>query len=75
MPIYEYTCHSCKKTFDKLVRTMNGGQSISCPECGSTQTERALSLFAVGAEGPKNSAADAPMCGRCGNAPGSCQLD
>ena len=73
MPIYEYTCQSCKKHFEELVRSMNSSEAIPCPECGSTKTARALSVFAVGAEGAKSSAADIPMCGRCGGAPGSCQ--
>lgn len=77
MPIYEYTCQNCHKTFEKLVRTMNGPGKVPCPECGSVKTARALSLFAVGAEGaPKGAPAEPPpMCGRCGGAPGSCQLD
>ena len=74
MPIYEYTCQSCQKSFEKLVRSMNGGEKIACPECGSQKTARALSVFAVGAEGAKPGS-DVPMCGRCGGAPGSCQMD
>ena len=74
MPIYEYTCKSCDKSFEKLVRTMSGDEKIVCPECGSTRTARALSLFAVGAPGTKSAAEDAPMCGRCGGAPGSCEM-
>jgi len=78
MPIYEYVCESCNKKFDQLVRRMSGEHSAKCPECGSAKTARTLSVFAVGAEaGPKSSSAasDAPMCGRCGQAPGSCAMD
>jgi putative FmdB family regulatory protein len=77
MPIYEYACQSCNKTFDQLVRRMSGEHQAKCPECGSKKTSRKLSVFAVGAEaGPKSSAAsDDPMCGRCGQAPGSCAMD
>jgi putative FmdB family regulatory protein len=81
MPIYEYTCKDCGKTFEKLVRTMsddNGGDRskiVVCPACGSKNAVRALSVFA--AQGSSKGADDAPppMCGRCGGAPGSCQLD
>ena len=77
MPIYEYACQSCNKKFDQLVRRMSGEHEAKCPECGSTKTSRMLSVFAVGAEsGGKASAASSdPMCGRCGQAPGSCAMD
>ena len=77
MPIYEYTCKSCNGKFEQLQRTMAAApddRGPKCPSCGSTQTARALSVFAVGAEsGGKSSAArSAPgMCGRCGG-PGPC---
>jgi putative FmdB family regulatory protein len=75
MPIYEYTCGTCKKQFDHLQRTMTDGPKPACPECGSKQTERMLSVFAVAGENSKGGGSDdAPaMCGRCGGAPGSCQ--
>jgi putative FmdB family regulatory protein len=74
MPVYEYICQSCRKDFEKLVRSMSGEEKITCPECGSAKTTRALSVFAVGAEGSRTSPAADPMCGRCGGAPGSCQM-
>ena len=73
MPIYEYTCAACNAKFEQLQRSMSNEIKPKCPECGSAQTNRALSLFAVGAESSKASASsDVPMCGRCGGAPGSC---
>ncbi|HET6247211.1 MAG TPA: zinc ribbon domain-containing protein [Tepidisphaeraceae bacterium] len=77
MPVYEYTCQACNKKFDYLARTMSGEHKVSCPECGSPKTARALSVFAVGANtgGKASSASDVPMCGRCGQAPGSCAMD
>ena len=76
VPIYEYECTSCGKSFKKLVRTMSGSPSVACPECGSAKTARALSVFAVGAEGAGKSSGggDAPPgCGRCGG-PGPCAM-
>ena len=77
MPIYEYTCKSCHKPFEKLVRSMNDEtDGIPCPACGSKQTERALSVFAVSStEGgaAKTSLPAAPGCGRCGG-PGPCAM-
>ena len=75
MPIYEYTCRKCDKRFEKLVKSMGGEEKVPCPDCGSTQTARALSVFAVGAEASSSkSTASAPgMCGRCGG-PGPCAM-
>src|SRR3954466_7000623 len=73
VPIYEYACKACNHQFEQLVRTMNGSEKMKCPQCGSTQTARALSVFAVGAEGSKSSGAPSAQggCGRCGG-PGPC---
>jgi putative FmdB family regulatory protein len=72
MPIYEYTCEKCKKSFDHLARTMTASSPVKCPECGSAKTQRALSVFAVGAEGPSASQSlPTGGCGRCGG-PGPC---
>ena len=75
MPIYEYQCKPCGAKFEKLIRSMSSSEAVKCPECGSDQTARALSVFAaVSSEGgPKSSAGDAPMCGRCGG-PGPCAM-
>ena len=76
MPIYEYTCQSCDRKFDQLVRSMTDSGTMKCPACGSEKTARALSVFAVGAEGASkgSGSSDMPMCGRCGGAPGSCSM-
>ena len=74
MPIYEYTCSSCHGKFEQLVRSMKSAdEKVKCPECGSDRTARSLSVFAVSSAttGPS----DAPTCGRCGGAPGSCRME
>lgn len=73
MPLYEYTCGKCHEKFEELVRSMSGGERCKCPKCGSDQTARALSVFAVGADSGKSTSMPAGpgMCGRCGE-PGPC---
>ncbi len=75
MPIYEYTCKQCQKQFETLVRSMSSTAPVKCPECGSENTARTLSVFAVGSEqGSRSTPASQPgLCGRCGE-PGPCAL-
>jgi putative FmdB family regulatory protein len=74
VPIYEYTCEKCKGKFEQLVRSMSAsGDKVKCPKCGSSDTARSMSVFAVSSSA--GSAGDAPTCGRCGGAPGSCAMD
>ena len=44
MPIFEYTCKSCGKNFEKLVLKATD-ETFPCPECGSISTEKKLSVF------------------------------
>ncbi|HUX10774.1 MAG TPA: zinc ribbon domain-containing protein [Terriglobia bacterium] len=46
MPIFEYTCQKCKKTFEKLVLGKKASQPV-CPECGSKKTKQQFSTFAT----------------------------
>ena len=47
MPIYEYRCQSCKNEFELLVRSST---VPACPNCGSEQLDRKLSLPAIKSE-------------------------
>ncbi len=77
MPIYEYACKSCKTTFEQLVKRMSeGGKVVTCPKCGSKDTGRALSVFAVGASAASSHGNEGTpgMCCQCGE-PGPCAMD
>jgi putative FmdB family regulatory protein len=43
MPIYEYRCRVCDKTFEKLVF---GGVQPPCPYCQSVELDKLMSGFA-----------------------------
>lgn len=45
MPFYEYRCQACGHVFDKYVRSMSSQFEVICPECGSKECEKNLSLF------------------------------
>lgn len=46
MPIFEFQCTECGKSFEELVRSANNVDGIVCPECHSTQVRKQISLFA-----------------------------
>ncbi len=50
MPIYEYVCAACEHEFELLVR---GSETPACPECGSEELTRKLSLPRVHSEGTR----------------------
>jgi putative FmdB family regulatory protein len=74
VPLYEYACKSCKTEFEKLVKSMTSAGAVECPKCGSKETARALSVFAVGSQSAAKSEMPPGMCGRCGG-PGPCGMN
>ncbi len=48
MPHYEFFCNACKKTFSRILTIAEHGQGkITCPHCGSRNTEQRWSAFSV----------------------------
>ncbi|MDZ7360692.1 MAG: zinc ribbon domain-containing protein [candidate division KSB1 bacterium] len=71
MPIYEYYCQSCEKRFEELVFETKPAV-VHCPECGTQEVNRLLSLFATGLnasnaaqQGGETSVAGGCGCGSC----------
>jgi putative FmdB family regulatory protein len=46
MPIYEYRCESCGKSFDFLAKRVSE-RPRSCPECGAGTLTKKLSTFSA----------------------------
>jgi putative FmdB family regulatory protein len=44
MPLFDFTCRSCGRLFEALVRAAH---PPACPGCGGTDLERQLPAFAV----------------------------
>jgi len=55
MPLYEYRCRTCGKTFEMLRRMKDADQDLKCPDCLSEEVERLLSTFATTGCGTSNS--------------------
>lgn len=47
MPLYEYHCRNCGRPFERLLGMSQADQSQACPTCGSQETQRQVSAFAV----------------------------
>ncbi|NLI14829.1 MAG: zinc ribbon domain-containing protein [candidate division Zixibacteria bacterium] len=45
MPIFEYTCRDCGHRFE-LLHSADSTETVKCPSCGSTKTDKLLSAFA-----------------------------
>lgn len=43
MPIYEFNCAKCKKTFESLVMKKADERGVKCPKCGNKKVTRAMS--------------------------------
>jgi putative FmdB family regulatory protein len=64
MPLYEYCCADCETRFDALRAMADADAPIACPNCGSENTCRMISLFsAIGSAGVITGAG--ASCGSC----------
>ncbi len=69
MPLYEYACHKCGKTFQHLARSFSE-LPPKCPACGAKNPRKQLSTFHAGAGGGR-SGSSCPT-GTCST--GACSL-
>lgn len=68
MPIYEYTCQSCGRDFELLVR---GSEKPACPHCSGERLTKLMSVVAGhvakgGDSGPPPGGCGRPQCGTGG---------
>jgi len=72
MPIYEYRCEQCGEKFDKLVRSSADETNLCCPNCGSKQAEKLLSIFGTSgfSTTPNFTSAGPASCGPTGQTSG-----
>ena len=46
MPIFEFVCSECGRSFEELVRSATVIEEVICPSCGSSDTKKQISTFA-----------------------------
>ena len=59
MPLYEYSCEDCGKTFEKLAPS---DTEAHCPGCGSADTTRKLGPFSVGSSSASGNGCPGGAC-------------
>jgi putative FmdB family regulatory protein len=48
MPVYDYICLDCHKSFEKILSLPEHDQTVTCPHCGSKHVEQEpVAFFAV----------------------------
>jgi putative FmdB family regulatory protein len=66
MPMFEYKCQQCGHVMEVLQKSRNATKQ-TCTECGSPDTKKLLSGFAVGQSRPSSAACDTcPTASACG---------
>jgi putative FmdB family regulatory protein len=76
MPIYDYRCDECGKTYDVYHKVREVEEDVICPSCESKKHTRLLSAPNVSMGGSSSSSADfAPGCPNAGCCGGSCDMN
>ena len=72
MPLIEYRCSQCARTFERLVSRAESASDADCPDCGQHSGKRLVSLFAPirGEDGPSMASVSGGCCGAGGCACG-----
>lgn len=65
MPVYEYRCRKCGKEYEIRASMSEYARGLKtvCPECGSEESERVISLAAILGGSPGGSSFGAGGCG------------
>jgi len=76
MPIYDYQCGECGKTYDVFHKVREVEEDIVCPSCNSKKHVRLISAPSVSVKGSSNSFPDAaPPCGDGSCCGGACSMN
>ena len=65
MPIYEYACKACDRTFEELVLRSSDEAEVRCPTCKGKRVEKRMSRPAAARAGGEGGGAAGPSPG-CG---------
>lgn len=66
MPIYEYACTSCGKSFEAFILRKSDESEVACPACHVKDVSRQMSRPAAARVGAGGGGAPPPRCGPVG---------
>ncbi|GAO02620.1 MULTISPECIES: zinc ribbon domain-containing protein [Anaeromyxobacter] len=66
MPIYEYACARCGKSFETLIIRRSDEAEVACPACNGREVSRQMSRPAAARTGSDGGGAPARGCGPVG---------
>lgn len=64
MPVYEFKCEDCGKTFDLLMKTGDYERVQQCPHCEGSKVKKIFSTFGVGQKSEGGGGCHNHDCGR-----------
>jgi putative FmdB family regulatory protein len=64
MPLYEFNCKKCNKTFDFLIFSKN--DIPECPDCKGRDVEKQFSVFGFSSGGKTVTSGSGHNCSSCG---------
>ncbi len=71
MPVYEYRCVDCTRSFEKLVPLAANGDSVECPQCGRKAVKQFSTFAALGVKAASGGGGGGGG-GCCGGGGGGC---
>ena len=66
MPLYEFQCTECDRSFEELVRSASAIAEVKCPGCRSEHVRRKVSVFASKVSGSGSTFTPASSCAPTG---------
>ncbi|MBO9333260.1 MAG: zinc ribbon domain-containing protein [Roseiflexus sp.] len=70
MPLYEYQCGDCSRTFDLLRPYHLADETLDCPVCGSDRIRRKISVITLRLDQASNHIENGTMGACCGRSCG-----
>ncbi len=76
MPIFDYACLSCGKTYDVYHKVREVIEDVICPACGSTEHKKLISVpAAFRGESSSDASSATSSCEAGGCCGGACSLN
>lgn len=78
MPVFDYKCQDCGKTYDVYHKVREVAEDVLCPSCGSANHKRLMSAPAVSIAGSSSGESSSSLSdagGSCCCGGGSCGIN